>query len=105
MILAAGGQKFGKYEVPLTIEPYSGQEFSLSDLSTVEPINKALRDYHDSMRMRVHKETAYLLPLLRRTLTEEEKRQLDEEFLVVDRGTAGDEAREKYERILKQAAG
>ena len=33
VVLGAGGQKFGKYEVPLTIEPYSGQEFSLSDLA------------------------------------------------------------------------
>jgi VWFA-related protein len=33
VVLGAGGQKFGKYEVPLTIEPYTGQEFSLSDLA------------------------------------------------------------------------
>ena len=80
-------------------------EFSLSDPNTVDPIRRALHDYHDSMRQRVHKENSYLLPLLRRSLSEDEKNTLMEEFSEVDRETLGVEARERYERVLRQAVG
>jgi hypothetical protein len=33
IVLAAGGQKFGKYEMPLVIEPFDGQKFHLSGLA------------------------------------------------------------------------
>ena len=80
-------------------------EFKLGDPSTVDPIRDALRDYHDRMRNRVRKENSYLLPLMRRALSDEEKRRLDEEFQAVDRQNGGPGAVEKYEKILKQAAG
>lgn len=80
-------------------------EFSLSDPTTTEAIRKSLRDYHDCMKTRVHKENAYLLPLLRRTLTEEEKHVLGNEFDDVDHETGGNEARVRYESLLRLAAG
>jgi VWFA-related protein len=33
VVLSGGGQKFGKYEVPLAIEPYDGTTFSLSGVA------------------------------------------------------------------------
>ena len=33
VVLSGGGQKFGKYEVPLVIEPYDGTTFSLSGVA------------------------------------------------------------------------
>ena len=33
LALAAGGQKFGKYEMPLSIEPYGGNEFHISSVA------------------------------------------------------------------------
>ena len=33
VVLDAGGQKFGKYEAPVTIEPYNGQRFHLSEVA------------------------------------------------------------------------
>ncbi len=30
LVLSAGGQKFGKYEMPLTVDPFSGNEFALA---------------------------------------------------------------------------
>ncbi len=33
VVLSAGGQGFGKFEVPLTIDPYDGKSFSLSALA------------------------------------------------------------------------
>ena len=80
-------------------------EFSLSDPTTTEAIRKALHDYHDSMKTRVHKENSYLLPLLRRSLTDDEKRVLGNEFIEMDRETGGVEARDRYEHLLRQAAG
>jgi len=80
-------------------------EFKLGDPSTVDPIRDALRDYHDRMRARVRKENAYLLPLLRRSLSSDEMRRLDEEFRTVDEKNGGPEAVLKFEKILKQAAG
>jgi hemerythrin-like domain-containing protein len=83
----------------------AASEFSLSEPTTTEAIRKALHDYHDCLRTRVHKETAYLIPLLRRTLSDAEKNVLGIEFNVVDRETGGEEARIRYERLLRQAAG
>ena len=33
VVLSAGGQGFGKFEVPLTIDPYDGKSFSISSLA------------------------------------------------------------------------
>jgi hypothetical protein len=33
VVLSGGGQKFGKYEAPLVIEPYDGKTFSLSSVA------------------------------------------------------------------------
>jgi hypothetical protein len=33
VVLDAGAQKFGKYEAPVTIEPYNGQRFHLSEVA------------------------------------------------------------------------
>jgi VWFA-related protein len=42
LVLAGGGQKFGKYEKPLSIAPYSGNEFRVSSLalsSQMQPVS------------------------------------------------------------------
>ena len=42
VVLAAGGQKFGKYEKPLSIAPYNGSEFRISSValsSQMQPVS------------------------------------------------------------------
>jgi len=43
VVLAAGGQKFGKYEVPLVIEPYDENQFHLSAIALsnrIQPVSE-----------------------------------------------------------------
>ncbi|MBZ5516982.1 MAG: hypothetical protein LAN62_19455, partial [Acidobacteriia bacterium] len=43
VVLSGGGQKFGKYELPLVIEPYDGKNFGLSGLalsSQMQPVSQ-----------------------------------------------------------------
>jgi VWFA-related protein len=41
VVLSAGGQNFGKYEVPLTIEPYDGKSFTLSSIALSNDVQPA----------------------------------------------------------------
>ncbi len=40
VVLSGGGQKFGKYEAPLVIEPYDGKTFSLSGVALSNQIRR-----------------------------------------------------------------
>lgn len=47
VVLSAGGQKFGKLETPLSIEPYTGKKFQLSGIAlsnTVVPVSQVAGD-------------------------------------------------------------
>ena len=40
VVLSGGGQKFGKYEAPLVIDPYDGKTFSLSGVAMSDQLQK-----------------------------------------------------------------
>jgi VWFA-related protein len=47
VVLNSGGQTYGKYEMPLAIDPYDGQHFALSGLvlsDTLQPVNEVTAD-------------------------------------------------------------
>lgn len=80
-------------------------EYSVSDRDSVEPIRKALHDYHASMKARTRKEHSFLVPLLKRSLDAAEMKTLEAEFEEVDRETVGADGAEHYRKVLRLAIG
>jgi hypothetical protein len=52
LVLSSGGQKFGKYEMPLVIEPFDGQKFHLSGLALsdqMQPVSQLTADLGEAL--------------------------------------------------------
>ncbi len=52
VVLSSGAQTYGKYEMPLTIEPFNGKQFELSGLvlsNQMQPVSKVAADLNAAM--------------------------------------------------------
>ena len=52
IVLSSGGQKFGKYEMPLVIEPFDGHKFHLSGLALsdrMQPVSQLTADLGEAL--------------------------------------------------------